>query len=172
MDSTSRPSGFRTFVGGSILFLKVDAVAKVAQPNLKTTIAICAAEKIVSSTGDGDADIVKSGKQQCRQNVIPRSRIDSICGKLTKGASSGSLSSCIVNGSAGNVIRIWSANGFLCLEVLIRPHFIDIRTFTQVLVRIVTGLGYRLGLYQLVSQKEVEGIPFWLAGPALVTRDL
>lgn len=173
VNGTASPARLAALIRGSILLLEVNAVAEVTQPNLQATVSIRSTEQVMARAGDGDADIVKSSKQQSREDVITTGGVHGVRGRLAQGAGGGLLAGGIVNGRTGDVVRIRSADGLFGLEVLIGPHLVDVRALVEVLVRaIVAGFGDGFRFDELVANEEVECFPFKITRPALVTRNL
>lgn len=122
---------------------------------------------------DGEADVIQLCGPQRAPDVVAGCSVDGVRGKLSKTTRCRLLTGIVVDGCAGNVVRVWSADGVLCLKVLVRPVLCDVGAFFQVFVwAVVAGLGEGLRLDESAFQHEVYRIPASFRRPAGIAGDL
>lgn len=129
--------------------------------------------------GDSEAQVVLLRKPQGFCNLAAARHVYGIHRRLAYEAlrrgrlRRGSATTRNVDWRAGDVVRERAADWVLRLEILVRPHLVDVVAALCVLFR-PTVAGARNGcrLDELAGDAPVESVPLGLRGPAALAWDL
>lgn len=89
----------------------------------------------MARTRHDEADVAQTGVDDGGQDLDTGGRIDSVHRRRAQRAAGGLLASIVVHWGAGDIVRVGSTDRVGRLEVLVRPHLVDILALVQVLLR-------------------------------------